>query len=58
MYKVYKMISIIQIYIFYKTGKEVDISPVLPKDMAKLLLAYSIAKKWVDNNITIKTIGG
>ncbi len=46
-----KMIAIIQVYIFHKKNVEVQISPNLPRDLSKLLRAYSIAKNWYDNNI-------
>ena len=46
------MIAIIQVFIYHKKNVEVQISPVFPRDMTKLLLAYDIAKTWYDNNIT------
>lgn len=48
-----EIIATIQIYIHHKKGVEVDITPNLPKDMTKLLHAYTIAKNWLTKNRTI-----
>lgn len=48
------MVSIIQIYIHHVKGEDVKITPVMPRDMALLLTAYTIANDWVKQNI--KTI--
>jgi len=49
-----KMICTIQIYIHCQTGNEINIVPKLPKERSKLILAYNIAKYWIENNL-IKT---
>tara|TARA_R110000796_G_scaffold59008_5_gene135956 strand:- start:8813 stop:8983 length:171 start_codon:yes stop_codon:yes gene_type:complete len=52
-----KMIAVIQIYIFYMKGVEVNINPKLPKDIPKLTIAYNIAESWISENIiSIKQI--
>ena len=48
-----RMIAIIQIYIMHMKGVEVQISPNLPKDMPKLILAFTVAENWVSKNVTI-----
>ncbi len=35
-------------------GKEVHITPNLPKDITKLMLAYNIANNWCEHNL-VKT---
>lgn len=48
-----QMIATIQIYIMHQKDVEVQISPILPNDMPKLLIAYGIANRWVKENVTI-----
>jgi len=47
-----RMIAVIQIYILWKTGREVSISADLPREYSLLLKAYDIAQTWVNSNIT------
>ncbi len=51
MHNIKHMISVIQIYIHHKKGVEVNITPNLPRDLIKLISAYNIAQKWLDNNL-------
>lgn len=51
--KIKQMIATIQIYIHHMKGVEVNITPILPKELPLLMIAYGVAKKWVDANITI-----
>ncbi|AGO47900.1 hypothetical protein Phi40:1_gp035 [Cellulophaga phage phi40:1] len=47
-------IAIVQIYIHHKADKEVNISPVLPKEAPLLERAYRIANQWIRENIILK----
>lgn len=46
-----KMVALVQVYIHHKTNKEVNITPSLPKDMVKLMLAHSVASRWCNENL-------
>ena len=45
-----EMIATIQIYIHHIKDVEVNISPVLPKELTKLLMAYNKASDWLAKN--------
>ena len=46
-----EMIATIQIQIHHVKGVEVHIVPDLPREYARLLLAYSIANSWLSANL-------
>lgn len=45
-----EMIATIQIYIHHRKDVEVQISPILPQELTKLIRAHNIASEWLGNN--------
>lgn len=41
-----EMVAIIQCYIHHKKGVEVEITPNIPNDLGKIMIAYSIANDY------------
>lgn len=45
-----QQIAIIQLYIFHRRGVEVNITPDLPREIPKVMVAYNIASNWLNKN--------